>query len=525
MDDLKAKQQLIEKIKASSSILVTVSNSPSVDSLAAALALTLLLDKLEKHPTAVFSGAIPPAINFLEPEKTFDSTTDSLRDFIIALDKSKADHLRYKVDGDAVKIFITPYKTTITSEDLEFSQGDYNVELVIALGVDDQAHIDAAIESHGQILHDADVVSVTAHDQKSTLGGIDWHDEKASSLSEMISGLAEALKVDKNTPLVDQAISTALLTGIVAETERFSNTKTSSQVMNVAAQLMGAGADPQLISFKLQEGSETPVDSEESAPESPEPAVKKNQSTLSIDHEGETLAELDKRVRTSDKAPVEAPVEIAPEPSAADVTVDTTNAYGLETQAPAQVPDAEEPTLGGALNATTEQAAADSRRVAEDDRNRKILTHSAYLGGSDPSAPASLSDSAPEATSEAPVSDTLTHSAYSLEPLEEPAPIAPPAEPIAVPAPAPMPMPLPMPPAIPDFSQPPLAPGAPAIPVPASIEQPALLGDILAPEPTVAPETTSAYAMPEPLPAPVDAPAPTSPTPANPAQFQIPGQQ
>ena len=170
MDDIKAKQQIVGKIKDASNILVTVSDSPSVDALSAALGLTLLFDKLEKHPTAIFSGAVPPAISFLEPEKTFDETTDSLRDFIIALDKTKADHLRYKIEGDSVKIFITPYKTTITSDDLEFSQGDINVELVIALGVDNQDHLDKALESHGQILHDATIITVTAGEQTSSLG-------------------------------------------------------------------------------------------------------------------------------------------------------------------------------------------------------------------------------------------------------------------------------------------------------------------------------------------------------------------
>lgn len=105
MNDGNAKQQIVEKVKTSSNILVTVSTNPSVDELSAALGLTILLNKMDKHATAVFSGAIPPAITFLDPEKTFENTVDSLRDFIIALDKEKADHLRYKVDGDVVKIF------------------------------------------------------------------------------------------------------------------------------------------------------------------------------------------------------------------------------------------------------------------------------------------------------------------------------------------------------------------------------------------------------------------------------------
>lgn len=249
MDD--AKKQIVDIIKNNTNILVTVSTDPSVDELSAALGLTILLNNLDKRATAVFSGAIPPAITFLEPDKTFEGTADSLRDFIIALDKEKADHLRYKVDGDVVKIFITPYKTTLSRDDLEFSQGDYNVEVVLALGVKDQGHLDKALEAHGKILHDATVLTVTAGADTSNLGSLDWHDGGASSLSEMIVGLADGLKED--TPLLDEQIATAFLTGIVSATDRFSNDHTSSRAMTVAAQLMAAGANQQLIAAKLEE--------------------------------------------------------------------------------------------------------------------------------------------------------------------------------------------------------------------------------------------------------------------------------
>ena len=133
-----AKQQISERIKEVSNILVTVSKNPTVDELSAALGLTLLLNKLDKHATAVFSGGIPPAIEFLEPGKTLENNVDSLRDFIIAIDKEKADRLRYKVEGDVVRIYITPYRTNISQEDLEFTHGDFNDEMVLDIGVENQ---------------------------------------------------------------------------------------------------------------------------------------------------------------------------------------------------------------------------------------------------------------------------------------------------------------------------------------------------------------------------------------------------
>jgi hypothetical protein len=598
MDEIKAKQQVVEKIKDSAKILVTVSNDPSVDALSAALALTMLLDKQEKYATAIFSGETPPAIAFLEPEKTFDDTTDSLRDFIIALNKEKADHLRYKVVEDAVKIFITPYKTTIDENDLEFSQGDYNVELVIALGVDNQDHLDAALENHGQILHDAAIITMTAGEQSSDLGGIDWHDSNSSSLSEMVAGLAEALKEDKKKSLLDAPIATALLTGVVAETDRFSNQHTTAKVMTVAAALMAAGADQQLIANELQASHEiaNPSGTSSSIDESDDSksdveidktsndgslTIKKDHdaTALEIKHEGETLADLDRRVRGDEEAKERVIEEVeaiqekaaelekkeeaqeAPHPAYAmsESNTDTavSDAYGLQ--------DDVEPTLGGILNATTEQAADDARRAAENDQNKTILSHS-YLGGDDTppvagaSAPNDTPDGFPGTPQVAPGSQGVNdvpssegvHSAYALDdepvpssepiaqltpavggerviqPLPQPelaptTPVLNPLPPAPVSHPGPVDLGLPLPPPIPDFSQ--VNGAAPAIPL-APTEQPAILGDILAPEPAVDPNASnavaapnSAYAFEEPLP-----PAPQN-NPADPTQFQIPPAQ
>ncbi len=245
------KTQIVDKLKQATNILVTVSSSPSVDQLSAAIGLTLFLNKLGKHGSAVYSGKTPSAIQFLEPQKTLEKTTDSLRDFIIALDKAKADKLRYKVEDEMVKIFITPYQTSITEKDLEFSHGDFNVEVVMALGVKEQGELDQAITAHGSILHDATVYGVGAGDPPVALGSSNWNDPKASSLSEMVASLCVAIKPDS----FDAQMATAMLTGIVAETERFSNEKTSSETMQISAKLMHAGANQQLVASELQQPS------------------------------------------------------------------------------------------------------------------------------------------------------------------------------------------------------------------------------------------------------------------------------
>ncbi len=277
--------QLLDRLKKAQNVLVTVSKNPSVDQLSAAIGLTLALNKLNKHATAVYSGDTPSTIDFLKPEETLEENTDSLRDFIIALDKSKADKLRYKVEDQVVRIFITPYRTSITEKDLDFSQGDFNVDVVVALGVQTQQDLDDAVQAHGRILHDATVASLSNGGQ-TELGTVNWDDAQASSLSEMVARLVGALDKDA----MDNQIATALLTGIVATTDRFSNDKTTPNTMSVSATLMAAGANQQLIATELAEPIAAPtydtkVPAREPVGEEQQPDSPKEPGTLDIDHE------------------------------------------------------------------------------------------------------------------------------------------------------------------------------------------------------------------------------------------------
>lgn len=615
-----AKQQIVDKIKASSTILVTVGTDPSVDELAAALGLTALLNNIKKHATAVVSGEIPPAIGFLDPERTFENTVDSLRDFIIALDKTKADHLRYKVDGDVVKIFITPYRTTITQNDLDFSQGDYNVELVLGLGVKDKNHLDKALSAHGRILHDATVATLSAGPEPSKLGAIDWHEPSASSVSEMLTSLSEALKGDK--PLLDEQIATAFLTGIVAATDRFSNDKTSSKVMTMAAQLMAAGANQQLIAAKLQEShaisddsdSDTNVDEETPSsnadgtldlsegestklaqdPEAVEedtPALDEEvgpDGSLAVSHEKDgtldqvaqqtAVEQQDEAARQAEAALAErletvAPVATADTPSlddlqkdiaAASADVDEAAAEAASAQAPdLEMPDYE-PTLGGTLNATTEQAADDKRREEEGSRNRTILSHdepvapsaaapqfaqTPFTASAVPGTPAGADDSVTSAVaaSLAPlhddvvadatlplvapdgnvaqsnaadgVSDDHADAQAAVEAAYNGVPFDPANHPLQAVGAQPLggPVPVSDQPA-PNVPQPPIAPeGLPPLPDFA----------MAPPPPPPLPLSTSGALPPEQLGqlfGPPSTPPPAEPQPSDPAQFKIPGQ-
>ena len=280
-------QEVTGKIAESRNVLVALSSDPSVDEMCAAIGLTIFLDKLGKRATAIYSGATPNALEFLKPEETFESTADVLQDFVIALNKEKADHLRYKLDGDYVKIYITPYRAKITADDLEFSYGDFNVDLVLALDVANGIDLDSALREHGRIMHDAVIINITTGNP-GKFGEIEWSDKKASSVSEMIARLLYSVKSDVE---IGKEEATAFLTGIVAATNRFSNAQTTPETMQLASRLMNSGANQQLIAKNITPDIDNEMYSLLGGPNISSKSSTKSKETdptnLDIQHEGE----------------------------------------------------------------------------------------------------------------------------------------------------------------------------------------------------------------------------------------------
>ena len=311
IDPQQIPEKVAEKIQRGANILIALSKDPNLDEMSAAIALAIVLDQQKKHVTAIYSGKTPNALEFLKPEETFEKDTSSLQDFIIALNKSKADHLTYKLDGDYVKIYITPYKGQVKKEDLEYSYGDYNVDLVIVFNVNAGTEIDSALSEYGRIMHDASAINITSG-LPGRFADLEWSDPEKSSVCEMVYDLLKELEITE----LSQEVATALLTGILSATERFSNNRTKPTTMAVASKLMEAGADQQLISANILK-PETPATPENLAT-SDTPTTPENLATS--DTSATSEAPISSDTPTTPEAPVSSDT---PTTAGAPATVDT----------------------------------------------------------------------------------------------------------------------------------------------------------------------------------------------------------
>lgn len=374
--------KLIAEIKKADNILVALSANPTIDELASALGLTLMLNKNKRRAVAIFSGQIPDVLGFLNMSETFDVNADGLRDFIVTLDAKKADRVVCRAENGMVKVYITPSGSIVSSKDLEFSQGDYNVDLVIAIGVSRKEDLDQALAAHGRILHSASVVSLTIGDKTSKLGSLNIHDPKASSYAEMLFELEKDLDADLaegEEPAMDQAVATAFLTGIVSVTDRFSNNKTTAEIMALVAELMKFGANQQLVASELAKDKAEVVASDAKSAPQQEVDLQLDKSNQQVKTDTLDLKSAkpeqpqEAALPPEAEAVVEPPVtmEVEPEEEKIKPTIDNLEAYNAQqmeterTQVAQEIMTRLEQEQATPAQPTSEPAAEVAAQVAE----------------------------------------------------------------------------------------------------------------------------------------------------------------
>lgn len=266
--ELTPKQQTSEAVRQAEHILIVAGQHPTADQVAAATGLGMVLRKFGKKVSTVISDEVPTSVGFL-PLDTVERKLGGLRDFIMRVDLGGAevDKLKYTLEDGKLNVHVTPFAGSFTPQDVSFDYGDYHFDIVIVLGVAAYNRIDRTyIQQAGQF-KDVPLINIDYHRSNEQYGAVNLIDVNAASLGEILVALAESLQ----TGLIDQEIATVFLTGIMAATDRFTATHTTSKALTVAAQMMAAGADQQKVVKGLYKAREQRPESKPAQVAQPRP--------------------------------------------------------------------------------------------------------------------------------------------------------------------------------------------------------------------------------------------------------------
>src|SRR3990167_8616996 len=245
--ELSPKQQVVEILKTKQRILLLTHKNPDGDAIGSILALYLSLKKLGKDVVAVCNDPAPAVFEYLPQIKEISQNFANGRDFVISLDVSqtKADKVLYKIVGDKLNIIITPVSGNFTPEMVMTAAGSFNFETVVVLDSTDLERIGSPYEKNPEVFYEVPVVNIDHHAGNDQFGKINWVDITATSTSEILVSVLEALTGDPK--FIDEDIATALLTGIITDTNSFQNNNTTPKSLTVAAQLVAFGGRQQEI--------------------------------------------------------------------------------------------------------------------------------------------------------------------------------------------------------------------------------------------------------------------------------------
>jgi bifunctional oligoribonuclease and PAP phosphatase NrnA len=122
----------------------------------------------------------------------------------------------------------------------------YDVAILVDCG--DFLRVGAVLaESIGQAPF---LISIDHHVAHSSFGNIYWNDASASSACEMLYDLCLSLPLT-----IDADLATALYTGLLADSGSFRFSNTNQRILEIAANLVAAGADPAFIAQQVYDSA------------------------------------------------------------------------------------------------------------------------------------------------------------------------------------------------------------------------------------------------------------------------------
>jgi len=246
--ELSPKQQATELIKKSHKILLLTANIDG-DSLGSMVALNSVLKSLDKETLMICPDEIPSSYSYLPYLNEIKKDLTEIRNFIISLDLSNASvsKLGYKIEGNKLNITVTPQRGTFSYSDISTKQEAADLDLIIIFDTADLDMLGKLYDENTELFYKTPVLNIDHHASNGYFGKVNLVDLTATSTCEILVSIFESLSEGSGKSLINERVATALLTGLITDTNSFQNSNTTPKSLTVAAQLIASGAKQQEI--------------------------------------------------------------------------------------------------------------------------------------------------------------------------------------------------------------------------------------------------------------------------------------
>lgn len=239
---LNTSQQFYEIIQKSANPLIVFKKDSGGDAIAAGLALAELFKKLGQCAEIVSPGfALPATFHFLNEAGQIKNQLSNAKKFRISLntDNIKNPTVEHEIIDNKLHIYVMAESGEINANNCRFHDSIYKHDLIIALNTADLESLAELYEDNIDLFFQTPLINIDLSPENEHYGHLNIINITASSVSEIIYDLIEQL--DSN--LLDEKIATYLLTGMIDRTKSFRVPTITPKSLNIASQLVAAGAE------------------------------------------------------------------------------------------------------------------------------------------------------------------------------------------------------------------------------------------------------------------------------------------
>lgn len=248
--DPNLKDQILNLIDKSQSILLLTHAKADCDGLGAMIAMYLTLQSLGKEVVAATSDPAPDNLSFL-PSMSIVQNSITSRNFVITLDISRTplNKIKYKLADDkkSVNIVVSPSSGHFKAEDVSFDHEAGSFDLIITFDTGNLEHLGPIYDRNAEMFFKVPVINIDHHASNTDFGQVNLVDIVAASTTEVLLGLMEEIEKKYQKKFINEDIATLLLAGLITDTGSFQHANTSPHSMETAARLLDMGARQQEI--------------------------------------------------------------------------------------------------------------------------------------------------------------------------------------------------------------------------------------------------------------------------------------
>lgn len=239
LNELEQIKKLLEDKK---NVLIVFGQNGSGDAIGSALALAGFLEKQGKQVDMVSENfVLPKQMKFLKNSEKIQNGFSHLQKFVITIDTEKTglQELSYDLKEEKLRVFVTPKQGFLTREDIRTAQSDFKYDIIFVLDTPDWEALGKIYDNNTELFYKKPIINIDHNPANGRFGQINFIDTTAPSSAEVIFDLMQKWQ----TEAIDDDIATALLTGMITETNSFKTESTKPNTLTIASRLMHLGAN------------------------------------------------------------------------------------------------------------------------------------------------------------------------------------------------------------------------------------------------------------------------------------------